>query len=243
MPTALVLQHEDACPADRLTGWLAESGVTVELCRPYAGDPVPERLDAGGLIVLGGHMGAADDSVAPWLPATRALLARNVAEAVPTLGICLGAQLLALACGGRVEVGAAGIEAGVVDVRWRPEAGTDPLLGGAPVTAGPSMHLDEVVDLPPGAVWLADSARYRHQAFRVGDRAWGVQFHPEVSLPTFTGWARQHDPDWPGWGIDGDAVVAELAGRDAEVERAGRRLAVRFGALLRETAEAPATRR
>lgn len=217
---------------DRLGGWLGDAGVAVELCRPYDGDEVPQTVEQDGLVVLGGHMGAADDDVAPWLPATRDLLREAVAEVVPTLGICLGAQLLAIACGGRVAVGPAGIEAGVVDVRWRAEVAADPLFAGLPPTPGPTMHLDAIVELPPDAVWLGQTTRYPHQAFRVGPRAWGVQFHPEVSLATFTAWRALHADDWVGWRIDGADVVAQLAARDAEVAETGRRLAARFAALL-----------
>lgn len=234
----VVVQHEDACPVDRLGDWLQEAGATLDVRRPYAGDPLPARAP-GGLVVLGGHMGAYDDADAPWLPATRDLLAAGVADGTPALGICLGAQLLAVACGGRVEVGRAGIEAGVVDVSWLPAAADDPLFGGAGTTdgappwPGPSMHLDAVAELPPGAVWLGRTPPYPHQVFRVGQAAWGVQFHPEVSLPTYRGWADRHADEWPGWGLDGDAVVEAHVRRDDELVRAGRRLAERFAALLR----------
>lgn len=229
----LVVQHSDECPPDRLGTWLTAAGVGLEVCRPYRGDAVPSRVASGGLLVLGGAMGAYDDAVAPWLPATRALLAAAVAAGVPTLGVCLGAQLLAVACGGRVEVGQAGIEAGVVDVTWRAAAATDALFGGAQRPfPGPSMHRDAVVELPPAAVWLGQSDMYPHQAFRVGGRAWGVQFHPEVSLPGYRTWSAAHEADWRRWGLDGDRVVGQLVRRDAEVVAAGQRLAGRFAGLL-----------
>ncbi|RIQ11789.1 type 1 glutamine amidotransferase [Jiangella rhizosphaerae] len=230
-----VVEHEPGCPLDRFGGWLESAGVRVRVVRPYAGDPVPSQPGAG-LIVLGGQMNAYDDGVAPWLPAVRSLLAAAVQDGTPTLGICLGAQLLAVACGGRVDVGAApGRESGVVDVHWRAEADGDPLVGGLPEPfPGPSMHADAVAELPPGAVWLASSALYPHQAFRVGAAAWGVQFHPEVSEPTFAGWADEL-PD-----VDAGPVVRELASRDAEVVAAGLELAARFARIV---ATAPAVRR
>ncbi|SDT31203.1 type 1 glutamine amidotransferase [Jiangella sp. DSM 45060] len=228
-----VVEHEPGCPLDRFGGWLEDAGAKVRVLRPYAGDAVPST-PGDGLIVLGGQVDAYADDAAPWLPATRVLLRAAAADGTPTLGICLGAQLLALACGGTVAVGAApGRESGVVDVHWRPEAAGDPLLGDLPDPfPGPSMHADAVAELPPGAVWLGSSAMYPHQAFRVGAAAWGVQFHPEVSEPTFAGWAREL-PD-----VDAAPVVRELAGRDAEVVAAGRELATRFARIV-ETAAAP----
>jgi len=233
MPRVLVVEPESGCPVDRLGGWLSDAGVELRTCRPYDGDAVPGGLEDDGLIVLGGHMGAYDDADHPWLGPVRDLLARSVGEAAPVLGICLGAQLLVAACGGRVEVGAGGIEAGVVDVRWRPEAASDPLVAGLPSPfPGPSMHLDAVVELPPDAVWLGETAAYPHQVFRVGASAWGVQFHPEVSLSTYRTWAGHHEKDWPRWGIDGAAVVQQLARAQADVATAGRALAVSFAGRL-----------
>ncbi|WP_035812717.1 type 1 glutamine amidotransferase [Jiangella gansuensis] len=226
-PLIDVVEHEPGCPLDRFGPWLADAGAPVRVVRPYAGDAVPSEPGAG-LIVLGGQMSAYDDGAAPWLPAVRSLLAASVEAGAPTLGICLGAQLLAVALGGAVDVGAApGRESGVVDVVWRAEADDDPLVRGlrAPFP-GPSMHADAVAVLPPGAVWLASSAMYPHQAFRVGPAAWGVQFHPEVSLPTFTGWAEALSD------VHTETVTAELAARDSEVAAAGQALAARFASLV-----------
>ena len=217
----VVIEHEPGCPLDRFAGWLG--GLSIKVVRPYSGDSVPEQV-RDGLIVLGGQMSAHDDAVAPWLPAVHDLLARSAGEGVPTLGICLGAQLPAVACGGKVEVGAAaGRESGVIDVRWQPEAASDPLVADlVDPFPGPSMHADAVVELPPGSTWLASSTMYPYQAFRVGPAAWGVQFHPEVSLATFHAWAGEH-PE-----VDAPTVTSEFARRDADIAAAGRALAGRF---------------
>lgn len=234
-----VIEHQPSCPLDRFAAWFAEPAaraeVRVQVVRPWAGDAVPDA-PTDGLLVLGGETHAYDDGGTPWLPATRALLAAAVAQGVPTLGICLGAQLLAVATGGRVQVAAPpGRESGVVDVHPRPEAVADPLLGalaadvpadhplgGGVLLAMPSMHADAVVDLPPGAVWLASSRLYPYQAFRVGRAAWGVQFHPEASLETVTTWAHDYDD------VDVADVVAQYEARAAQVEAGGRALAHSF---------------
>ena len=204
-PVVTVVQHDQDVPLGRFAGWL--DGVQIRTVRAWAGEPVPvHAADLGaGLIVLGGHADAYADTAAPWLPATRALLASAVAAEVPTLGICLGAQLLAVACGGRVQVGAPpGREAGVVAVRWRPEAAGDPVVGflagsGRP-TPMPSMHADAVVDLPPGGAWLGASAEAA--ALASGDAA---------------------------------AVAAGYTGAEPEITAAGRSIAAGFAAVVRQS--------
>lgn len=240
-----VIEHTPSCPLDRFAGWLTEPAagrppVELKVVRPWDGDEIPqvEQVD-GGLIVLGGQGHAYDDTGSPWLPATRALLVDAVGTGVPTLGICLGAQLLAVASGGVVQVAAPpGREAGVIDIHPRPEAARDLLLGhlaadvpadhplaGGLLLAMPSMHADAVVDLPSSAVWLASSRLYPYQAFRVGAAAWGVQFHPEVGPEVFAAWADLHDD------VDTAAVRAQFAERAELVEAGGHALARRFAEL------------
>lgn len=234
-----VIQQDATVPLDMFEEWL--DGVELRTIHSYAGEPVPvDPAEVGdGLIVLGGEMSAVDDVVAPWLPATRELLAAASSSGVPTLAICLGAQMLALARGGRLQVAAPpGVEAGIIDVQWRPEAAGDVLLGGLldltvaeerRSTPMPSMHADAVVDLPRGATWLASSAMYPYQAFRIGS-AWGVQFHPEAGTELLSAWATN------------DAEVDEVAVRDAYASRgdqiatAGRQLAEAFVSLVNESA-------
>ncbi|WP_421742102.1 type 1 glutamine amidotransferase [Cellulomonas sp.] len=237
-PVVTVIQSSPDVPLDRFGEWLEAD---LRVVAAFAGESVPAADEVGdGLVVLGGHMSAYDDATAGWLPALRVLLADASAKGVPTLGICLGAQLLAAARGGRVQVSAPpGREAGIVDVRWRPEATGDAVVGdvaaladGRYSTPQPSMHADAVVDLPRGAVWLASSAMYPYQAFRIGS-AWGVQFHPEASADTLRGWADGHDD------VDTEAVLSAYAAREAEVEAVGRTLAESFVAHVRATAQEP----
>jgi GMP synthase (glutamine-hydrolysing) len=235
----LVVQPDNDCTADRFATWLDEVDAELVVCAPADGHAVPTRVDADGLLVLGGDMGALDDDEYPWLADVRLLLAASVHAGVPVLGICLGAQLLAAACGGRVEVGVHGVEAGVVDVRWRDEASYDVLFAGLPDPfPGPSLHGDSIVELPPGAAWLGETDLYSHQAFRVGDRAWGVQFHPEVSLESLTSWSSHLTAaDWAKCGRAHTDVVDEMSRCDGEVIAAGRALAHRFAAVVDERAQ------
>jgi GMP synthase (glutamine-hydrolysing) len=190
--------------------------VALDLRRPWRGDALPGRLDDhDGVLVLGGRVAAWEDDAAPWLPATRTLLAAAARSGVPALGVCLGAQLLAMATGGRVERGAAGPEVGLLEVTASPAAVGDALVGRlGPAWLAPQSHSDAVTELPPDAVLLASSAAYPVQALRVGERAWGVQYHPEVTVDVLARWLADREPALAARGTDAAREVA--AARDAE---------------------------
>ncbi|WP_407320590.1 type 1 glutamine amidotransferase [Isoptericola halotolerans] len=234
-PRVTVLQHGSDVPLDRFARRFHDARVV----RLFAGDPVPALDECGdALVVLGGRMHAYADDEAPWLPAVRSLLAGAVGAGLPTLGICLGAQLLAVAGGGAVQVAAPpGREAGVVDVHWRAPALHDPVLGplvrdaGAAcdddverpgcVTPVVSMHSDAVIELPAGAEWLAWSDTYPYQAFRWGS-ALGVQFHPEASPSLAVRWALGETD------VDTAVVHTQVTAHDDGLARAGDLLAAAF---------------
>lgn len=210
----LIVEHESTCPPALFGAALTAAGIGLEVVRPYRGEALPADLDAhAGLVVLGGRVAAWEDEAAPWLPAVRSLLARAVTDRVPTLGICLGAQLLALACGGRVERGAAGLEAGVTRVTTLPEADADPYFGEICDRLSDEwtvrhFHGDAVTGLPPDAELLVTGKVYPHQGFRVGESAWAVQYHPEIDAAGFAVWAGRARAD--GRLPDPSAVLAPI---------------------------------
>ena len=233
----LVVQHD----ADAGAGRTARHLGLLDVRRPDLGEPLPGDLSAyRGLLVLGGEMAAWEDDVAPWLPATRALLAAAVRDGVPALGICLGAQLLALACGGTVAPGEAGTELGLTDVEPLPAAAADPLLGVAlPARAAvPQYHRDAVDRLPADAEWLARGDLYPHQAFRVGAAAWAVQYHPEVTQRDFAAWCRGGRDGLLAEGLDPAAAQARMAAEDEHLERLAAAHATAFGAVAGATVRA-----
>ena len=188
----LVLEHDPTAPLLRLGDWLAEAGAELTVLRLHAGQPVPAST-AGfdALLSLGGEMGAHDDAAAPWLPATRDLLVTAVADATPTVGICLGGQLLAVATGGTVEPGQDGPEFGAYLTAKRDAAHDDPLFAELPMTPDVMhFHHDVVSVLPRRAVLLLSSTGYPHQAWRLGTAAWGLQFHIEPTAQDVRAWAR-----------------------------------------------------
>ncbi|MFP5347298.1 MAG: type 1 glutamine amidotransferase [Actinomycetes bacterium] len=235
----LVVQHEQGVPPCR---YATLPGAGVHVVRPYTGDALPgDCRGFDGLMVLGGTMAAWEDDVAPWLPASRRLLASAVADGTPTLGICLGAQLLALATGGRVERGASGPELGVVPVTLTADADDDPLARALPSSfLAPQGHRDAVTRLPPDAVLLASSDRYENQLFRVGERAWGVQYHPEVDAATFEDWMRGDAEQLAEQGRTPEEVTAQFREREGELADVAARHASAFAASVRAASAARA---
>ncbi len=231
-PRVLVVQHEDDAPAAWFGTWLVEAGAELDVRRPYLGDPLPDDLgDHDALLVLGGEMGATDDDVW-WIPLTRALVGVAAATRTPTLGICLGHQLCAVALGGSIHRNPAGQQLGVLDVGWVPGADADPLLGPA-ADARIAVHWnDDVVDaLPPGATRLATAPGGEVQAARLAETVWGVQVHPEVDELIVTDWA-------PGSrAVHGDAAVdaalARIASDRDELHRSWRPVAGALVAMAR----------
>lgn len=190
-PRLLVIENDDSDPVGRLGDWLSAAGLDLDVQRPHDGAaPAPRLNGYAGLVVLGGGMTASDDVNAPWLPGVRALLREAVSGELPTLGVCLGAQLLALANGGQVGPNPDGPEFGAQLIAKRAACADDPLFGLLPITPDViQWHFDAITTLPPGAVQLASSPGCDVQAFRLGRLAWGVQFHIETTPEIVHGWA------------------------------------------------------
>lgn len=225
MSRALVVQHLEPEGPVLIGDALRAAGVEVTVVRPDRGEAVPSELDGiDGLVVMGGPASARSDDGFPSRRAEIALLRAAVDAGTPTLGVCLGSQLLAAAGGGEVRPGT-GLEVGWGSVTLAPEAATDPLLAGIR-GALPVLHWHgETFDLPPGAVLLASSDAYPHQAFRLGAAAWGLQFHLEVDAAAVARFvaAFGEEADDPGaivaaapaWLARSDAVQATVLGRFA----------------------------
>ena len=235
MTRALVVTHSESESLGRLEEWLPAAGLDVVHCRPWAGDPVPATA-AGheALVVMGGPQQAYDDASAPWLRATKDLLAASVADGTAVLAVCLGGQLLAEACGGVVEPGERGPELGARLVAKRDVAGADPLVWDTPMSwICYQWHWDAITELPPGATLLASSPRYDHQMFRVGERAWGTQFHLEPDAAMLARWADRNGEGVREAGQDPDAVLERALAELDEVEDLWRPVVERFAAVAR----------
>jgi GMP synthase-like glutamine amidotransferase len=181
MPTCLVVQHLEPEGPYAIADALTAAGVALEVRQVFAGATLPSDLaDFDGLVVMGGPMSAQIDAGFPTRRSELELLAWALDRGVPTLGVCLGAQLLALAAGGTVSRGSTGPEIGWGPVELTDEADEDTLLAGLPHRLDVLHWHGDTFELPTGGVHLAASSKYRSQAFRCGPRAWGLQFHLEV---------------------------------------------------------------
>ena len=231
-PVVLVVEHEAACPPAHVGRWLADAGCVVEVCRPYAGDPLPALAPYDALLVLGGSVGANDDLDAPWLPEVRAMVREAVGTMLPTLGICLGHQLIAVALGGTVEKNPRGQQVGLIEHGWLPPAGQDPLLAGSALPRrGVQWNSDIITALPDGAALLAATPAEEPQAVRFAPTVWGVQSHPEVDVTVLQSWADGDRDDHLEKGIDQAAVLAAIEEAAAELETAWQPVVARFAEL------------
>ncbi len=188
-------------------------GMTYQTHRMDMDAPLPGIETIDGLVVMGGTMGVYEADQFPFLAGEIALLAAAVKRGTPTLAICLGAQLLAAALGVQVAPGPSW-EVGAGEVTLTEHGRRDAVLGGAG-TRMPVVHWHhDTFPLPTGATLLASTDVYPQQAFRVGLRAYGLQFHCEVNAALAL--------DWAGHGLALDASAVAM------VEAAGRRVVRNF---------------
>jgi GMP synthase-like glutamine amidotransferase len=214
MPNCLVVQHVVPESAFAIADALHTAGVDVDIRQVFAGDDVPSDVSGlDGVVVMGGPMSAASDEGFPTRPAELALLADALRLGVPTLGVCLGAQLVAVAAGSSVYPNAHGPEIGWGAVRLAPSCRDDRLFTDLPRDLTVMHWHGETLELPSGAKRLISNANSPNQAFRLGDVAWGVQFHLEVTAEAVEGFVTAFAPDAAGvpGGVDGIRVATPAA--------------------------------
>jgi GMP synthase-like glutamine amidotransferase len=223
MNRAIVLQHLDREGPGFVAELCARRGLAVEALCLDRGTPVPGSLDVGDLlIVMGGSMGVSDvgDPRFPFLSREIALLRTVLAAKQPVIGICLGSQLLAAAAGSRVYPNRRPDATGALRPAREVGFGEVRLLGRErePALAGLGERLrvlhwhGDTFDLPATAVQLAESELCTNQAFRIGDLAYGLQFHVETDADQVRRWADE-DADFArsALGPHGPAAIAAAA--------------------------------
>lgn len=184
----LAFRHIPFEGAGLLETALTTRGVGLEYVDLYRGGSVPNTDAAAGLVFLGGPMSVNDDL--DYLRVEEDIIRRAIARRKPVLGICLGSQLIARAMGARVYRNPSK-EIGWFDIHLTEAAAADPLFTGVQRSENVFHWHGETFDLPAGAELLARSALCAHQAFRLGDRTYGLQFHLEVTPEMIADWTRQ----------------------------------------------------
>lgn len=227
-----ILQHLDREGPGLIARCAEERGWPVTTFRHDKGEPLPtaqgEPEDL--LVVLGGSMGVGDlaDPDFAWLAGESNLIANRLAACQPVLGICLGAQLLAHAAGGGAKPLTAGDpplplrELGWGAVHWLADPTEEPVLDGLAASELVLHWHGDRLQLPPEATLLGSSLHCPEQFFRLGQHAWGLQFHVEVGAEALAGWLDE----------DRDYVLAALGPGGAERVAEGQR---RWGEAVART--------
>ena len=216
--------------ADAGPGVLADAAAhsKIELVsRLVPAEGLPTLDGFAGLVVLGGSANVDQEADHPWLAAEKTLLRDALARQLPTLGVCLGSQLLAQAIGApveRLEVS----EIGWTEICAQPAARADPLFAALDDPAMVFQWHSWTFSVPAGATPLAEN-NVCPQAFRLG-HAWGVQFHPEVTAEIVGGWIDEDGtgPDARAAGVQAGSLRRETSVRIAASMRLGRGLFERF---------------
>ena len=235
MRPVLVFQHIGCETPGVFLDLLREQGRPVETVRLYEGDPVSDDLTRfSGLLVMGGPMSVNDEADYPWLKTEDQLLKGALALDFPTLGVCLGSQLIAKAAGGTVRRGVRK-EIGWYPVRLTAAARHDRLFREFPETIEVFQWHGEYFDTPPGAVNLASSDLYSCQAFSIGQNVYGLLFHLEVTGQMVKEWVGTFKEELDGVKryIRPEAILERLPQRIDELNRHARRLFARFCESLR----------
>jgi GMP synthase-like glutamine amidotransferase len=234
----LVFQHINIEHPGVFREFLDADGIRWDAIELDEGEAIPSFADYDLLWVMGGPMDTFEEDVHPWLVAEKEAIREAVAvRGLPFIGFCLGHQLLADALGG--EVGRTETpEVGIMDVELTAAGQSDPLYAGAAARADYfQWHSCGVLGLPEGGVGLARSPACEIQAMRVGDSAYGIQYHVELTPDTVTDWAAV-----PAYAEALDSAMgegalerldADAATRMPEFNREARRLYDCFMAIAR----------
>ena len=217
----LAVVHGADAPPGSFGNVVKERGHTLDT---WAIDSGTQPADEYGAVMLfGGAMHADQEAHHPWLREEDVFIRQLLDRRVPLLGVCLGAQLVAKAAGAPVYP-ASEPEIGWMDVELTGEAAGDPVFAELPARFPAFQWHRYAFEVPAGGHELARS-RVCSQAFRLGDAAWGVQFHPEVTREIVAGWVEESPDELPG---TAEEFLADVDGRIDEWVRFGRSLCDAF---------------
>lgn len=185
----------------------------VTVVAPYLGEALPDPDTVSAVVVTGSPAMVTEE--AEWSLGCESWIADLVDRGRPVLGVCYGHQLLARALGGAAGQNPNGMEIGTHQVDLTDSGQADPLFADLPpVLVVQQTHRESVVELPRGARHLAGNDHDAFQAFAMGDRAWGLQFHPEFDADIMLGYTSARAASLQAEGIDPRQVEAGLRDTD-----------------------------
>jgi len=184
----------------------------MQTARLYLGDPLPEIGPETGLVIMGGPMNVEDDDKFSWLPAERAFIAKHIADGGHVFGVCLGGQLIARSLGAAVTRNPQK-EIGWWPVHFHQDARQSGLFEGFPETLTALQWHGDTFAIPEGAYHVASSDVCPSQAFTIGDRVVGLQFHFEAEAQEVHDFVRFFDSELQAGGTyvqQGEQILAGL---------------------------------
>ena len=203
MPKLMIFQHVPHEGLGTFENTFRELGVATRAIHSWNEDLGRLTIDSShcdGVIVMGGPMSANDVEKIPFIREELRLIEETLKAGLPFLGVCLGSQLLAKALGMRVYRGEEK-EIGWYPLWMRPEAKDDPLVGDFPPRLEMFQWHGETFELPAGVKLLASSQRYLNQAFCYEGRAYGFQFHAEMTPEMILDWQREDQGEIAATGL------------------------------------------
>jgi GMP synthase-like glutamine amidotransferase len=216
------LQHFEPEEAGLIGEWAAEKGHEFLTTRLYDGDPLPDAAPCDGIVVMGGPMNVDEDDKYPWLAPEKAFLARHIAAGGRVFGVCLGGQLIARALGAPVVRNPVK-EIGWMDVNFTPQVRSCGVFEGLPQTLTVLQWHGDTFAIPAGAMHAAWSEACASQAFCIGTRVVGLQFHLEAERKEVVDFVRFFDDELAEGGPHvqgGPQIVAGLEKHLGECRRA-----------------------
>jgi GMP synthase (glutamine-hydrolysing) len=190
----VIVQNDPVVPPGLLMEIVHEKAVPYRLIRLFSEDPFCDLTGVRGAVVLGGYMSVHNTVEFPFLLPLKDWIKEIVRREIPFLGICLGGQLLAEVLGGKVRLHERG-EKGCHEISLTELGAAAPLFSGIPKTFVSFQWHTDAFDPPLGAQHLARSNACPYQAFRFGETAYGIQFHPEVTRAIVSAWVSDTDDE------------------------------------------------
>ena len=231
MDSVWVLQHNPIETLGTIEDAIQSRGLSSRYIRPFAGEPVPQTMGSTpALVVMGGPMSVYDQERYPFLRDEMRLIEDSLRLDRPVLGICLGSQLIAATLGSSVTRGRKK-EIGWHPVHLTPEASRDRLFQSVAPSFLPFHWHGDIFDLPSDAVSLASSELTEHQAFRYGERVYGLLFHLEVTREVITGMVESFADELKEEDLSSETILAQATERLGPLHIAGQAIFARWAEL------------